>query len=43
MGLRPAPEFDDWLQEMLVADKDSRLLPILPQHVLIESAKSRTD
>jgi ethanolamine ammonia-lyase large subunit len=36
LGLRPAPEFEQWLQEMRVTGKDSRLLPIQPQHTLIE-------
>jgi ethanolamine ammonia-lyase large subunit len=37
LGLRPAPEFEQWLEEMRVADQNSRLLPIQPQHGLFES------
>jgi ethanolamine ammonia-lyase large subunit len=37
LGLRPAPEFEQWLQEMRVTGKDSHLLPIQPQHRLIEA------
>ena len=31
LGLRPAPEFEAWLEEMRIADADNRLLPIGPQ------------
>jgi ethanolamine ammonia-lyase large subunit len=37
LGLRPAPEFEAWLQTMRIAD-DNRLLPISPQHRLIAGA-----
>jgi ethanolamine ammonia-lyase large subunit len=37
LGLRPAPEFEEWLQKMRVVADDNRLLPINPQHRLIEA------
>jgi ethanolamine ammonia-lyase large subunit len=36
LGLRPAPEFEAWLDEMHIAREGARLLPINPQHRLIE-------
>ena len=35
LGLRPAPEFESWLQEMRIARGGTQLLPIEPQHRLI--------
>jgi ethanolamine ammonia-lyase large subunit len=35
LGLRPAPEFEQWLQEMRIVDQSSRLLPIQPQNKLL--------
>jgi ethanolamine ammonia-lyase large subunit len=35
LGLRPAPEFEAWLEEMRIANEGTRLLPIQPQHRLI--------
>jgi ethanolamine ammonia-lyase large subunit len=35
LGLRPAPEFEVWLDEMRIAREGTRLLPINPQHRLI--------
>lgn len=37
LGLRPAPEFEAWLEKMKIATTDNRLLPIGPKHRLIES------
>ena len=34
-GLRPAPEFEAWLEGMKIAGADNRLLPIAPQHRLL--------
>jgi ethanolamine ammonia-lyase large subunit len=35
LGLRPAPEFEAWLEEMRIARGGTQLLPIGPQHRLI--------
>ncbi len=35
LGLRPAPEFEAWLEEMRITTEGTRLLPIQPQHRLI--------
>jgi ethanolamine ammonia-lyase large subunit len=35
LGLRPAPEFESWLEEMHITKGGNRLLPIQPQHALI--------
>jgi ethanolamine ammonia-lyase large subunit len=43
LGLRPAPEFEHWLQEMRVADESSRLMPVQPQHRLIAAATPRAE
>jgi ethanolamine ammonia-lyase large subunit len=37
LGLRPAPEFEAWLEEMHIARDGTRLLPISPQHRLIDA------
>jgi ethanolamine ammonia-lyase large subunit len=36
LGLRPAPEFEAWLEDMRIARDGRQLLPIHPQHRLIE-------
>jgi ethanolamine ammonia-lyase large subunit len=35
LGLRPAPEFEAWLDEMQISGEGTRLLPINPKHRLI--------
>jgi ethanolamine ammonia-lyase large subunit len=37
LGLRPAPEFEAWLEEMRITRDGTRLLPINPQHRLLEA------
>ena len=37
-GLRPAPEFEAWLQRVQVVDESNRLRQISPQHALIQSS-----
>jgi ethanolamine ammonia-lyase large subunit len=37
LGLRPAPEFEEWLEAMRIADGGTRLLPIHPQHRLMDA------
>lgn len=37
LGLRPAPEFEEWLGKMRIAAADNRLLPISPKHKMIET------
>jgi ethanolamine ammonia-lyase large subunit len=37
LGLRPAPEFEKWLDDMRIAREGTRLLPIEPQHRLIDN------
>jgi ethanolamine ammonia-lyase large subunit len=37
-GLRPAPEFEAWLEKMRIADGDNRLLPITSQNRLMAAA-----
>jgi ethanolamine ammonia-lyase large subunit len=37
LGLRPAPEFEAWLEEMRISHGGTRLLPINPRHRLIGS------
>ncbi len=34
-GLRPAPEFEAWLERMGITDAGNRLLPLSPRHQLI--------
>jgi ethanolamine ammonia-lyase large subunit len=41
LGLRPAPEFEAWLDEMRIARDGTRLLPINPEHRLIEGVVAR--
>ncbi len=38
LGLRPAPEFEQWLEKMRIVDEGHRLLPSSPQHRLIAAA-----
>jgi ethanolamine ammonia-lyase large subunit len=40
-GLRPAPEFEAWLEKMRIADRDNRLLPITAQHRLMAAADAK--
>ncbi len=42
LGLRPAPEFERWLDEMRIASNGTRLLPIQAQHRLIAKLESAT-
>lgn len=35
LGLRPAPEFETWLDDMQITDGANRLLPVGPQHRLL--------
>jgi ethanolamine ammonia-lyase large subunit len=35
LGLRPAPEFEEWLERMQISAKSNRLLPISPQHRMV--------
>ncbi|HEX8978372.1 MAG TPA: ethanolamine ammonia-lyase subunit EutB [Parasulfuritortus sp.] len=35
LGLKPAPEFEQWLMEMDIADHDGRIRPIGPDHPLL--------
>lgn len=37
LNLRPAPEFEQWLQQMNIAGNDGRLLPIGERHRLFQS------
>ncbi|MBI5069080.1 MAG: ethanolamine ammonia-lyase subunit EutB [Deltaproteobacteria bacterium] len=41
LGLRPAPEFEAWLQEMGILDEDLRLRPLARGHRLLEAASPR--
>ena len=36
LGLRPAPEFEEWLDKMRIIGKHNRLLPIGPRHQLLD-------
>jgi ethanolamine ammonia-lyase large subunit len=38
LGLRPAPEFEAWLQEMRIAELGRRLQPVNPAHALLAHA-----
>jgi ethanolamine ammonia-lyase large subunit len=40
LKLRPAPEFESWLDAMRIARDGTRLLPINPRHRLLESGES---
>jgi ethanolamine ammonia-lyase large subunit len=35
LGLRPAPEFEEWLAKMRIASPDGHLLPVGPAHALL--------
>jgi ethanolamine ammonia-lyase large subunit len=35
LGLRPAPEFEIWLEKMRIASGNGRLLPVNPRHALL--------
>ena len=35
LGLRPAPEFEKWLQSMNILDENNRLLPVQSSHALL--------
>jgi ethanolamine ammonia-lyase large subunit len=35
LGLRPAPEFEAWLEKMRISSNDRRLLPVGPKHALL--------
>jgi ethanolamine ammonia-lyase large subunit len=35
LGLRPAPEFEEWLRRMRISSEDGRLLPAGPTHALL--------
>ncbi len=38
LGLRPAPEFEAWLEKMGIATRDGRLLPIAERHKFLTDA-----
>jgi ethanolamine ammonia-lyase large subunit len=38
LGLRPAPEFEAWLQQAGIIDVDGRLCPLEHRHRLLQSA-----
>jgi len=40
LGLRPAPEFEAWLEDMRIARGGTQLLPINPRHKLIGAVNS---
>jgi ethanolamine ammonia-lyase large subunit len=42
LGLRPAPEFEDWLDKMRIVENGTRLLPINPKHRLIGGIDAST-
>lgn len=37
LGLKPAPEFEAWLEEMGVADAEGKLLPVASDHALLKT------
>jgi ethanolamine ammonia-lyase large subunit len=37
LGLRPAPEFEEWLERMRITSAGRRLLPIGPAHALLSN------
>ena len=39
LGLRPAPEFEAWLEEMRIVREGTQLLPINPRHRLIQEVE----
>lgn len=42
LGLRPAPEFEAWLQQAGILSHDNRLLPVTKQHRLLDVARFMT-
>jgi ethanolamine ammonia-lyase large subunit len=38
LGLRPAPEFEQWLEKMRIAADGRRLLPLASSHALLAHA-----
>jgi len=40
LGLRPAPEFEEWLEKMRISSGGRRLLPAGPTHALLAHGKS---
>jgi ethanolamine ammonia-lyase large subunit len=38
LGLRPAPEFEAWLEKMRIMSPSNRLEPVTPQHPLLAAA-----
>jgi ethanolamine ammonia-lyase large subunit len=43
LGLRPAPEFETWLEDMRIARGGTRLLPISSQHRLLGAVGTQPD
>ena len=41
LGLRPAPEFEAWLQATGVMDAENRLAPLTARHGLLQAAQAR--
>jgi ethanolamine ammonia-lyase large subunit len=41
LGLRPAPEFEAWLQTMHITDESNRLVPVKPNHKLLAGESGR--
>ncbi len=39
LGLKPAPEFEAWLEKMRIATNGQKLLPVTGQHALLNAAK----
>jgi ethanolamine ammonia-lyase large subunit len=37
LGLRPAPEFEEWLVKQGIMDIDNKLLPVSPGHLLLQN------
>ena len=40
LGLRPAPEFESWLEKMRITNSLGRLQPITGAHALLDYGKS---
>ena len=43
LGLRPAPEFEEWLEQVEVIDRSSRLLPASPRNRLLADPARRRE
>jgi ethanolamine ammonia-lyase large subunit len=43
LGLRPAPEFEAWLEAMKIQGRNNRLLPTTAQHQLLQNESLNTD